>query len=194
MRRTRLGRKKSRKGKAPEAPAAAKGKPKFTQVRYRTRIIKGSFLPILFGIISLILLNNTVLQYPDYYKYETLLILFGFLLGIGSMIGVTASNLSRAKSKAPKGVNYAAPGYNPGINLSSMLGLAVFIPFIIINIVLALFFGLALAWQFSIGFFFAAIFPILIVLLYEVGSNGKFFVQESPEGEVEFRRLVFVPS
>jgi hypothetical protein len=193
-RRTKPGRRKTKKGKTTEMPSEAKEKMKFSKVRYRTRIIKGSVLPILFGLLSLLMLNNYVLEFPEYYEYNTLMILFGFLLGFGSLSGITISNLVKAKGKQAKGINYHAAAYLNGIDLNVTKGVAVFLPFIIIAVILALYLGLATAWQFSMGFFFAAIFPILIVVFYEVSSKGKFFVHEGQEGISEIRKLVFVPS
>ncbi len=194
VRRTKPGRRKTKKGKTTGMPSKVKDKMKFSKVRYRTRIIKGSVLPILFGLLSLLMLNNYVLNFPETYEYDTVIILFGFLLGFGSMSGITISNLVKAKGKQAKGSINTAAAYLNGIDLNITKGVAVFLPFLIINIILALFFSLATAWQFSMGFFFAAIFPILIVVFYEVSSKGKFFVHEGQEGISEIRKLVFIPS
>jgi len=161
----------------------AKGKVRYSQYRYRTRILKGSILPILYFIFSFQMLSKYVYQYPDYYEYNTLMILIGFLLGLGAMAGMTIANLSRAKNNP---VN--------GTTLKLTFGIAAFIPFLIILIILAFFLGIATAWQFSMGFFVAAIFPPLIVILYELTSKKKFFIQEALNEPSESKKLIAVAS
>ena len=156
-------------------------KTKFTQVRYRTRILKGSFLPILFGLFSFSMLREATLEYPGAYKIETLYIIFGFLLGFGVMSGITIANVLSAKSNP---VN--------GSKLHSHIGYVIFIPFIVIVIVFAFIEGIAIAWQFSIGFFLAAIFPALFVTIFELSSKKKFFVQEPIKSPAKGRKLIAV--
>lgn len=153
----------------------------FEQFRYRTQIIKGSILPILYGIVSIQMLNLYTYEWPDIFEYNLMLILFGFLLGFGSMSGMTIVNLSRAKNRPQS-----------GIKLDLRTGIVVFMPFIIITIVLAFFYSISLAWQFSTGYFLAAIFPMLIVLAYEYSSKKKFFIQESITTPSEGRKLIVV--
>lgn len=160
-----------------------KEKVRYSQYRYRTRILKGSILPILYFILSFQMLSKYVYQYPDYYEYNTLMILIGFLLGLGAMAGMTIANLSRAKNNP---VN--------GTKLNLKVGMAAFIPFLVILIILAFFLGIATAWQFSMGFFVAAIFPPLIVILYELTSKKKFFIQEVPNEPSESKKLIAVAS
>jgi len=165
----------------PRAPGKGK-KQRFTDYRYRTRLIKGSILPILYGIVSIQLLNRYVYEFPGYYQYETLLILGGFVLGFAIMTGVTMVNLIRAKKKP-----------EDGAKLNPTLGIVAFLPFLVILIGLVLFEGISDAWQFSTGFFLAPIIPLLIVIFYEMNSKGRFFVREVADDSTEPKKLVFVP-
>jgi hypothetical protein len=153
----------------------------FSDYRYRSRMLKGSILPILYGIISLQMLNSIVFQFPKYYEYKVTIILAGFILGFGILSGITAANLMRAKRNLKNGAQ-----------LKIFVGIAAFTPFIIIVLGLALFESISTAWQFSIGFFLATIFPILIVTVVEAGSKGKFFVRELTGDSSYGRKLVFL--
>lgn len=157
-----------------------KRKKKFSKYRYRTRLLKGSILPILYGIISIQMLNKYIFEFPDYFEYEIMLILGGFLLGFGILSVVTLTNLIGAKKNPKK-----------GRELKLKIGFIVFIPFLVILIGIALFLGISKAWQFSMGFFLAAIFPIIIVIIYEASSKGKFFVKEVKDDPSKGRKLVF---
>ncbi len=156
-------------------------KRKYSNYRYRTRIFKGSILPILFGIMSIQMLNKYVYEFPGYFEYEIGMIFAGFLLGFITLSGITLTNLARAKRNPTK-----------GCKLKVVVGLFAYLPFIIILLVLAFFEGLSLAWQFSTGFFLAAIFPLMFVILYETGSKGKFFVQEKVSDPSKGRKLIFI--
>lgn len=158
-----------------------KRKRKFSKYRYRTRILKGSILPILYGIISIQMLNKYIFEFPDYFEYEIMLILGGFLLGFAILSVVTLTNLIGAKKNPKK-----------GRELKLKIGFIVFIPFLVILIGIALFLGISQAWQFSMGFFLAAIFPILIVTFYEVSTKGKFFVKEMKDDPSKGRKLIFI--
>jgi len=172
---------KKPKVKKPKVAVSKKDTGKFKQYRYRTRILKGAILPILYGVVSFQMLNLYVYEFPEYYKYNIMIILLGFLLGLISISSLTFFNMLRAKKNRGNGVK-----------LNSVIGVAIYIPFLLILLTLALFYGLALAWQFSMGFFITAIFPILIVIFYELSSKLKFFVEEIPDQPSEGRRLVAV--
>lgn len=162
-------------------PPPRKRKKIFKKYRYRTRLLKGSILPILYGIISIQMLNKYVYEFPGYFEYEMMIILTGFILGFGAISSITFSNLARAKKKGKK-----------GCELNLKVGIIIFIPFIIILLILAFFFGISTAWQFSMGFFLAAIFPPLVVIIYEAGSKGKFFVRELKDDPSKGRKLIFI--
>jgi RNase P subunit RPR2 len=165
----------------PEDDLLGSKKKKFSDYRYRSRMLKGSILPILYGIISLQMLNSIVFQFPNYYEYKVTIILAGFILGFGILSGITSANLMRAKRNQKNGAQ-----------LKVFVGIAAFTPFIVIVLGLALFESISTAWQFSIGFFLATIFPILIVTVVEAGSKGKFFVRELVGDSSFGRKLVFV--
>jgi hypothetical protein len=156
-------------------------KKNFSDYRYRSRMLKGSILPIIFGLISLQMLNSNVFQFPDYYEYKTTIILAGFILGFGVLSGITTANLVRAK-RSPKN----------GCSMSIAMGFVGFLPFIVILLGLTFFDSLSTAWQFAVGFFFATIFPILIVSIVELGSKGKFYVRELVDDPSYGRKLVFI--
>ena len=169
----------AKKRKIPPPPPP-ESKKKLTNYRYRTRMLKGSILPILYGVISIQMLNRYIYVFPDYFKYEMMMILVGFLIGVGGMSGITLINLIRAKKNPEE-----------GCELKFMVGIVIYLPFIIILLALAFFYGLSTAWQFSTGFFVAPIFPLIFVTLFEVGTKGKFFVQEVKDDPTEGRRLIF---
>jgi hypothetical protein len=41
--------------------------------------------------LSIQMLRHYVLEFPDYYQYNIMLIVFGFLIGFGTMSGITLS-------------------------------------------------------------------------------------------------------
>lgn len=182
MQKPKLQKTKKQKPKKTHPPAAkGKDKAKYFSIRYRTRILKGSILPILYGLLSIQMLRHYVLEFPDYYQYNIMLIVFGFLIGFGTMSGITLSNIIRTKNN-PKRES----------TMNFMVGLAISIPLIVLVIGLALFIGLASAWQFSIGFFLAAIFPALFVILFELTTKNKFFIREAKDEPQKDRKLVAV--
>jgi ribosomal protein S27AE len=167
--------------KEAEKTPSGKRKRKYRKYRYRTRLLKGSFLPILFGIISIQMLNRTVYEFQGYYEYGLMIILMGFLLGFGTLSGIVMVYLVRAKKNGKK-----------GCDLNINIGVIAFLPFIIILLILVFFYSISTAWRFGTGFFLAAIFPFLFVTLYEAGSKGKFFVREMVDDPSKGRKLIFI--
>ena len=157
-----------------------KPKKKFKNYRYRTRMIKGSILPILFGVISFQMINSSRLQFPDYYELEAMMILMGFLLGFSIVSGITLVNLVKAKKNSKS-----------GYQLSMKVGVVAYLPFLVIFLALTLFVSLSTGWKFATGFFLASIFPFLIVTMFEASSKGKFFVKEMVDDPSWGRKLVF---
>lgn len=153
----------------------------FKNYRYRTRILKGTILPILFCLISIQILTKTVFEFSNYFEYESEIILMGFLLGFVTFSGIVMMNLMRAKKSG-----------KTGCNLNTKLGVIALLPILIIFFTFMLFYSLATAWRFATGIFLAAVFPILIVTLYEVSSKGKFFVREVKEDPSKGRKLIFL--
>ncbi|UCE73818.1 MAG: hypothetical protein JSV56_12480 [Methanomassiliicoccales archaeon] len=172
---------KPKKPKKSKKRSKSKHKKRYSKYRYRTQMLKGCILPILYGVISLQLLNNYKLQFSDYIELEIMIILGGFILGFFAISSITIANLIRAKKNGKS-----------GCNLNVKVGLVAYVPFIVILIALALFESIATAWKFSTGFFLAAIFPLIIVTLYETGSKGKFFVKELVGDSSQGRKLVFI--
>jgi hypothetical protein len=168
---------------ATEAKVEGEGKKrkiKFKNYRYRTRMIKGSVLPIIFGLISFQMINSSRLQFPDYYELEPMIILAGFILGFSTISAITMVNLIKAKKSAKK-----------GYKLNMKVGVIAYLPFIVIFMGLTLFVSLSTGWKFATGFFLASVFPILIVMLFEATSKGKFFVKEAVDDPSWGRKLVF---
>ena len=148
--------------------------------RYRTRMIKGSVLPIIFGVISLLMINSARTQFPDYYELEAMIILMGFLLGFSVISGITLLYLVKAKKSS-----------DSGYKMNMMVGVVAYLPFIVIFLALTLFISLSTGWKFATGFFLASIFPILIITMFEATSKGKFFVKEMVNDPSWGRKLVF---
>jgi uncharacterized integral membrane protein len=162
--------------------APAKKAPEFIQSRYWTRIAKGTALPLLYTVMSVLLLRKYVLEYPDYYHYKVLFIFIGAFFGLATMTGITAYNTLRAKKNPFK-----------GIKLESKMILFTYIPVLFIIIILVLVAGISTAWQFSIGFFGTSIVPPILVILMEAVSKGKFFIRET-EKTPKKRQLVLIPN
>jgi uncharacterized protein YbaR (Trm112 family) len=157
-----------------------KRKMKFKNYRYRTRMIKGSLLPIIFGLISFQMINSSRLQFPDYYELEAMIILAGFILGFSTISSITAVYLIKAKKRDKK-----------GYKMNMKVGVVAYLPFIAIFLGLTLFVSLSTGWKFATGFFLASVFPVLIVMLFEATSKGKFFVKEAVNDPSWGRKLVF---
>jgi hypothetical protein len=117
--------------------------------------------------MSVLMLRKYSMEYPNYFDYEVLFIALGVSLGLLAVTGLTLWNVLRAKKNAKQGVR-----------LETKIIIAVYVPIMLIVVVIALFFGLSQAWQFSIGFFATTPVPPLIVLLMELTSKGHFLVRE----------------
>lgn len=154
----------------------------YMQYRYWTRILKGSALPILYTVVSVFMLRNYSLHFPNYFEYDILFISLGIVLGLLTVTGLTATNLLRAKKKAKKGAK-----------LDQWIVLAVYLPILLVVMVIALFLGLSTMWQFSIGFFGTMVVPPLLVLLFETAFKGRFFVREY-ERPIRMKDLVLIPT
>lgn len=182
------GIKKDPLNKAPASKKVHRGQEKNKQVeeaekpRYRTRIIKGAFLPVLYVFISFMMLRNYVSEFTGHYDYEILMMVAGFFLGLISMSGLTIYNLFRAnKNKTRK------------VKVNTMATVFVFAPMLVAVLVLSLIWGISTAWQFSIGYFASALIPPFIVGFMELGAKGKFFVNdiEKPKRATE---IILVPN
>lgn len=165
----------------PEEDLLEGKKKDFSDYRYRSRMLKATVMPLIFGFVSLAMLNSNVLQFPKYYEYKVTIILAGFIMGFGVLTGITTVNLVRAKKNQKE-----------GCELNNIMGYIGFLPFIVVVFALTLFDSLSTAWQFAVGFFFAPVFPILIIAAVETGSKGKFYIRELVDDPSFGRKLVFV--
>ena len=160
-----------------EVPAVEK---KIREYRYRTRLLKSMLLPMLFGIMSIMMLYNYVNGFEPYFSYHMEIILIGFVVGFMAMSGLVISNIRTARKKGTHPLNS-----KPGVYLI----LAFLIPYIALMLVV----NPAEAWRFSIGYFFSAIIPPLVVMAYESSAHGKFYVQEEEIDDGLTRNLAFRP-
>jgi hypothetical protein len=150
--------------------------------RYLIRILKGTALPILYVFVSFLMLRKYVLEYTGYYEYNILMIAAGSGLGLLCMSGLTVFNVFRASRKR-----------KTGIEIKNTFIIGVYVPLILLILIIALVNGISSVWQFSMGFFFTAIIPPLIVLTVELSTRSKFFVKET-EGPNSSLHLIFVPN
>jgi hypothetical protein len=154
----------------------------YTQDRYLTRILKGMALPLLYTVVSILMLRNYSAEYPNYFEYEILFIAAGAVLGLMAITGSTVYNVMRAKKDVKRGAK-----------LETKMILIAYLPIMVIVLVIALFFGLSQAWQLSVGFFATTAVPPLFVLLIELASKGHLMVREY-EKPSKMRYLVLIPN
>jgi hypothetical protein len=148
---------------------------------YVMRWAKVSFFPFLYFLISLSLLRKITYEYGDYYTYDSFYILMGFVVGAIIVVAFSVSTMLRAKrSKRPILLR----------SKSSWMGVVIFIGG---SFYLAWVYGLAFAWQFSIGFLGAGLLVVLMGFLIEKTSKGTFWIKDPANGS-EKRWLEFVPS
>jgi hypothetical protein len=150
------------------------------QSPYVLRWAKVSFFPMLYFIVSLSLLRKIRYEYAEYYDYDPFYIILGLMVGtIFLVIAATGTMLRAKRVKKPILLKGKA----------TWLGLLVFIG---ISIYLALTFGLAYAWMFSIGFLAAGLLIVAIGFMLEKSGKGMFWVRDPVEGS-DKRWLEFVP-
>lgn len=171
----------AKKGETNVKPAE-KAVVQFTQDRYLTRILKGMALPLLYTLVSILMLRNYSTEYPNYFEYEILFIAAGAVLGFIVITGSTIYNVMRAKKDTKRGVK-----------METKMILIAYIPIMVIVLVIALIFGLSQAWQLSVGFFATTVIPPLFVLIMELVSKGHLMVREY-EKPSKMRYLVLVPN
>ncbi len=149
---------------------------------YVTRILKGSFFPFLYVIISLQLLRRYRFEYGDFYEFDPIYLYAGLLLGALTLLVMSSRSMMRARhARSPIAMR------DKGVVLGVLI-------FLVVSIYLAFFYGLAYAWQFSIGFFGAGLFVPLIGLGIEKMAKGTFWVKEpQTEDGTGTRWLEFVP-
>ncbi|UCC93285.1 MAG: hypothetical protein JSW25_01020 [Thermoplasmata archaeon] len=150
------------------------------QSPYVMRWAKVSFFPLLYFIVSLSLLRKIRYEYAEYYDYDPFYIVLGLMVGtIFLVIAATGTMLRAKRVRKPILLKGKA----------TWMGLLVFIG---ISIYLALTFGLAYAWLFSIGFLAAGLLIVAIGFALERSGKGVFWVKDPVEGS-DKRWLEFVP-
>jgi peptidoglycan/LPS O-acetylase OafA/YrhL len=168
--------------KAEAAPPADEVSPvaekKVREYRYRTRIIKAALLPVLFSLMSFLMLNNYVTGYEPYFTYDFDVIAAGFAIGMVVTTGFLIANMRVARRD----------GSYPSRQKNSIV---IILAFLVPYVYLMMFVNLSLAWKFSIGYFFSAVLTPIVVMVYESHARGKFFVQEEEVDDRLTRTLVF---
>jgi hypothetical protein len=150
------------------------------QSPYVMRWAKVSFFPMLYFIVSLSLLRKIRYEYSEYYDYDPFYIILGLMVGsIFLVIAATGTMLRAKRVRKPILLKGKA----------TWLGLLVFIG---ISFYLALTFGLAYAWLFSIGFLAAGLLIVAIGFMLEKSGKGMFWVKDPVEGS-DKRWLEYVP-
>ena len=148
------------------------------EYRYRTRILKAALLPILFSLMSFLMLNNYVTNYEPHYRYDFEYIAAGLIVGLVVTTGFLVANMRVARRDG----TYLTRQKN-----SIVIILAFLVPYLY----LMLFKSLELAWKFSIGYFFSMMVTPIVVMVYESYARGKFYVQEEELDDRLTRTLVF---
>jgi hypothetical protein len=149
---------------------------------YVTRILKGSFFPLIYVVISLQLLRRYRFEYGEFYNFEPTYLYARLVLGAITLLAMSARSMMRA-SRVRSPIALRDKGVVLGV-----------LAFLAVSMYLAFFFGLAYAWQFSIGFFGAGLFVPLIGIGIEKMAKGTFWVKEpQTEDGTGTRWLEFVP-
>ena len=151
---------------------------KLREYRYRTRILKSIFLPLMFSVMSFWMLYNYVNNFEPYYTWNFPTIIAGFLTGAIVMNGFVMANMWAARKRGT-------------ISTRQRNGAVIILAFLVPYLYLILLVSPAEAWRFSIGYFFSAIMTPMVVMVYESFANGKFFIQEEEVEDRLTRTLVF---
>jgi hypothetical protein len=162
----------------PPAEDAGVAEKKVREYRYRTRVLKAAILPVLFSLMSFLMLYNYVTGYEPYFEYNFDIIMAGFAVGLVVTTGFLVANMRVARRDG---------SYVSRMRNSLFIALAFLAPYLY----LMLFESLSLAWKFSIGYFFSAMLTPVVVMAYESMSRGRFFVQEEEIDDRLTRTLVF---
>ncbi len=150
---------------------------------YLIGVLKGSFFPLLYVLISVQLLRRYLFEYDQYYNFEPLYLLVGFVLGAITLLLIAAQGMLRARRmRSPVALGDRAVVVGVGL-------------FVVVSVALAFLYGLAYAWQFSIGYFAAGLLTPLLGFAIERGSKGTFWVKEPTERDSSHKRfLEFIPT
>ena len=148
---------------------------------YIMRWAKVSFFPLLYIIISFQLLRQYIYEYGEYYEYNQLYLLFGFLVGVVTILLFATLTMLKAKRRRGQPVLLREKSSFVGIGL-----------FVAISMFLGFQYGLSYAWQFSMGFLSAGLLVVLVGLAIEKTAKGTFWVKDGEEGTTK-RWLEFAP-
>jgi hypothetical protein len=162
----------------PSAEEGGVAEKKVREYRYRTRVLKAAILPVLFSLMSFLMLYNYVTGYEPYFTYDFEYIMAGFAVGLVVTTGFLVANMRVARRDGA----YASRQRN-----SIVIILAFLAPYLYLMMIKSL----SLAWKFSIGYFFSAMLTPIVVMVYEMQSHGKFYVQEEEVDDRLTRTLVF---
>ncbi len=169
----------ARAGTTPPADEAAPViEKKVREYRYRTRVLKAAVLPVLFSLMSFLMLYNYVNNFEPHYIYNFEVIMPGFMVGLVVTTGFLVANMRVARRDGT---------FESRQRNSLFIILAFLAPYLY----LMMFVRLELAWKFSIGYFFSAMLTPIVVMVYESMSRGKFYVQEEEVDDRLTRTLVF---
>ncbi len=157
-----------------------KDKEEHGQSPYVFRWAKVSVFPMVYFMISMIIVRNLRYEWADHYDYDSFYVIFGLVVGFIFLVMAATSTMMRAKRvKKPILLKGKA----------TWIGLLVFIG---ISFYLAFTQGLAYSWLFSIGFLGAGLLIVMIGFLMERSGKGMFWVREPADGS-DKRWLEFVP-
>jgi uncharacterized membrane protein YhaH (DUF805 family) len=147
---------------------------------YVARWAKVSFFPFLYMIISLQLLRSITYEYAEHYDYNSLYLVAGLLVGLVIVVSFAVTTMLRARrSKRPVLLK----------GKSSWFGVIVFLAG---SLYLGWVYGLAYAWQFSIGFLGAGLLVVVFGFLIEKSAKGTFWIKD-PTDKSDKRWLEFIP-
>lgn len=158
-----------------------KEKEEVGQSPYIVRWAKVSFFPLLYLVMSMLLLRRVQYEYAEYYDYDPLYMLLGFGLGAIFLVFATTGTLLRAK-RVRKPIRLR----NKGVWVALVV-------FLVISFYVAFTEGLAYAWLFSIGFLGAGLLVALIGFALEKSGKGVYWVKD-PTDASDKRWLEFVPA
>jgi hypothetical protein len=150
------------------------------QSPYIIRWAKVSFFPLIYFVISMIIVRNLRYEWAEYYSYDGFYILMGLFVGfIFLVIASTATMLRARRVKKP----ILLKGKTTWIGVLVFIGISFYLAFTQ---------GLAYTWLFSIGFLGAGLLIVGIGFMLEKSGKGTYWVKDPAEGS-DKRWLEFVP-
>jgi hypothetical protein len=151
------------------------------QSPYIVRWAKVSFFPMLYFLISMVIVRNLRYEWAEYYSYDGFYILMGLMVGFIFLVMASTATMLRARRvKKP----ILLKGKTTWIGLFVFIGISFYLAFTQ---------GLAYTWLFSIGFLGAGLLIVGIGFMLEKSGKGTFWVKDPMEGS-DKRWLEFVPT